>query len=88
MEFTFHSSKHVPAPVDSTAIVPEESEIVRPSVHFELDLANPVDHATAVVLVDRAMKVWAMLSTGVCICRQWQCRGAVGGVYGRLCRST
>jgi hypothetical protein len=29
----------------------------KPTVHFELDLSDPVDHSTAVVLVERAIKV-------------------------------
>ena len=31
----------------------------KPTVHFELDLADPIDHKTAVVLVERAIKVMA-----------------------------
>jgi hypothetical protein len=30
---------------------------MRPSVHFELNMADPVDHQTAVVLVRKALSV-------------------------------
>jgi hypothetical protein len=44
-------------PLDSSVTLRSRSLKQKPTVHFELDLSNPVDHHTAVLLVERALKV-------------------------------
>ncbi len=55
LDFTFVTTR-VPESVEGEARS-EAVPVTRPCVTFELDLANPVDHRMAVLLVEQAIKV-------------------------------
>ena len=48
-------------PLDSSVTLRSRSLKQKPTVHFELDLSIPVDHHTAVLLVERALKVSSLI---------------------------